>query len=48
VSEKQFVKALEHMLNDGKYELAASVLESCGDRFAKQHTLCAKPRASLI
>jgi glyoxylase-like metal-dependent hydrolase (beta-lactamase superfamily II) len=37
VSEKQFVKALEHMLNDGKYELAASVLESCGDRFANSN-----------
>jgi glyoxylase-like metal-dependent hydrolase (beta-lactamase superfamily II) len=34
VSERQLVKALERMLTDGKYELAASLLESSGGRFA--------------
>jgi glyoxylase-like metal-dependent hydrolase (beta-lactamase superfamily II) len=33
VSERQFVKALERLAADGKYELAASLLESSGDRF---------------
>jgi len=33
VSERQLVKTLEHLSADGKYELAASLLESCGDRF---------------
>jgi alkyl sulfatase BDS1-like metallo-beta-lactamase superfamily hydrolase len=34
VSESQVVKALEHMIADGKYELAVSLLESTGGRFA--------------
>jgi glyoxylase-like metal-dependent hydrolase (beta-lactamase superfamily II) len=34
VSESQIVKALEHLINDGKYELAVSLLESTGGRFA--------------
>jgi len=34
VSERQLVKAVERMIADGKYELAASLLESSGDRFA--------------
>ena len=33
VSERQLVKTVEHLTADGKYELAASLLESCGDRF---------------
>jgi len=33
VSERQLAKALERMLSDGKYELAASLLESSGSRF---------------
>lgn len=33
VSERQFVKAVERLAADGKYELAASLLESSGDRF---------------
>src|SRR5713226_1076168 len=33
VSEKQFVKVLERLAADGKYELAASLLESSGSRF---------------
>ena len=35
VSESQLVKTVEHLLADGKYELAASLLESSGDRFAR-------------
>jgi hypothetical protein len=34
VSEKQLVKALEGMIADGNYELAASLLELSGGRFA--------------
>jgi len=34
VSERQLVKAVERLVADGKYELAASLLESSGDRFA--------------
>jgi len=34
-SEKQIAKALQKMIADGKYELAASLLESFGDRFAQ-------------
>ena len=33
VSERQLVKAVEHLVADGKYELAASLLESSGDKF---------------
>jgi glyoxylase-like metal-dependent hydrolase (beta-lactamase superfamily II) len=33
VSEKQLVKTMERLTADGKYELAASLLESAGDRF---------------
>jgi glyoxylase-like metal-dependent hydrolase (beta-lactamase superfamily II) len=33
VSERQLVKAVEHLVADGKYEQAASLLESTGDRF---------------
>ena len=33
VSERQVVKAVEHLVADGKYEQAASLLESTGDRF---------------
>jgi glyoxylase-like metal-dependent hydrolase (beta-lactamase superfamily II) len=35
VSESQLVKTLERLTADGKYELAASLLESSGDRFAR-------------
>jgi glyoxylase-like metal-dependent hydrolase (beta-lactamase superfamily II) len=34
LSESQLVKTVEHLVSDGKYELAASLLESSGDRFA--------------
>jgi glyoxylase-like metal-dependent hydrolase (beta-lactamase superfamily II) len=33
VTDRQFVNALERMIADGKYELAASLLEASGDRF---------------
>jgi glyoxylase-like metal-dependent hydrolase (beta-lactamase superfamily II) len=33
LSEKQLVKTVERMADDGKYELAASLLESTGGRF---------------
>jgi glyoxylase-like metal-dependent hydrolase (beta-lactamase superfamily II) len=33
VSERQFVKVLDRLAADGKYELAASLLESSGGRF---------------
>ena len=33
LSEKQLVKTVELMADDGKYELAASLLESTGGRF---------------
>jgi glyoxylase-like metal-dependent hydrolase (beta-lactamase superfamily II) len=33
VSEGQVVKAVERLVADGKYELAAALLESCGSRF---------------
>ena len=33
VSEGQLVKAVERLVEDGKYELAAALLESAGDRF---------------
>src|SRR5882757_429216 len=33
ISEKQLVKTVERLAADGKYELAAALLESCGKRF---------------
>jgi len=35
VSERQLFKAVERLTADGKYELAASLLESSGDRFER-------------
>src|SRR5262245_44248838 len=35
VSESQLVKTVERLTADGKYELAASLLESSGNRFAR-------------
>src|SRR5262249_48156803 len=35
VSESQLVKAVERLTAGGKYDLAASLLESSGDRFAR-------------
>jgi glyoxylase-like metal-dependent hydrolase (beta-lactamase superfamily II) len=35
ISENQLVKTVKRLAADGKYELAASLLESAGDRFAR-------------
>jgi alkyl sulfatase BDS1-like metallo-beta-lactamase superfamily hydrolase len=42
VSESQLVKTVERLTADGKYELAASLLESSGDRFARSALTNAK------
>jgi glyoxylase-like metal-dependent hydrolase (beta-lactamase superfamily II) len=39
VSEKQLTKAVERLVADGKYELAASLLESSEPRFARSDSL---------
>src|SRR5229473_2850897 len=39
VSERQLVKAVERLTADGKYELAASLFESSGDRFERSATV---------
>jgi hypothetical protein len=39
VSEKQLVKTVERLNADGKYELAASLLESAGDRFEDSNSV---------
>jgi len=39
LSERQLVKALQHMVADGKYELASSLLESCRSRFAHSESV---------
>ena len=39
LSEKQFVKAVEKMAADGKYELAASLLESASARFGRTESI---------
>jgi glyoxylase-like metal-dependent hydrolase (beta-lactamase superfamily II) len=44
VSESQLVKAVERLTADGKYELAASLLESSGDRFARSAAVTAAKR----
>ena len=44
VSERQFAKALERMVADGKYELAASLLESSGGRFARSESVAKAER----
>jgi glyoxylase-like metal-dependent hydrolase (beta-lactamase superfamily II) len=44
VSERQLGKALEGMITDGKYELAASLLESTGGRFAQSESMAKTER----
>src|SRR5246127_3385339 len=39
LSERQLVKAVEHLTADGKYELAASLLESAGDRVERSSSV---------
>ena len=44
LSEKQFVKAVEKMAADGKYELAASLLESASARFGRTESIAKAER----
>jgi glyoxylase-like metal-dependent hydrolase (beta-lactamase superfamily II) len=44
LSEKQLVRAVEKMAADGKYELAASLLESAGARFGRTESLAKAER----
>jgi len=44
VSEKQLTKAVERLVADGKYELAASLLESSGDRFKNSDSVAKAKR----
>ena len=39
LSAKQLARALQNMVADGKYELAASLFESSGDRFAQSQSV---------
>jgi glyoxylase-like metal-dependent hydrolase (beta-lactamase superfamily II) len=44
LSERQVAKAAERLAADGKYELAASLLESSGDRFAHSNSVAKAKR----
>ena len=44
LSEKQLVKTVERMADDGKYELAASLLESTGGRFDHSESVASARR----
>jgi hypothetical protein len=44
VSERQLGRALQHLVTDGKYELAASLLESFGGRFAHSESVAKTER----
>jgi glyoxylase-like metal-dependent hydrolase (beta-lactamase superfamily II) len=44
VSEKQLTKAVERLVGDGKYELAASLLESSGDTFKNSQSVARAKR----
>ncbi len=44
VTEGQLVKAVEHLAADGKYELASSLLESSGKRFASSPSVASAKR----
>jgi hypothetical protein len=44
VTEGQLVKTVEHLAADGKYELAASLLESSGKRFASSPSVASTKR----
>jgi hypothetical protein len=39
VSEKQLVRTVERLAADGKYELAAALLESSGNRFGSSSSV---------
>jgi glyoxylase-like metal-dependent hydrolase (beta-lactamase superfamily II) len=44
ISEKQLVRAVKHLAADGKYELAASLLESSGSRFEHSSSVASAKR----
>ena len=44
LSERQLTKAVERLAADGKYELAASLLESSGDRFEHSESVAKAKR----
>ena len=44
ISEKQFVRAVERLAADGKYELAASLLKGSGGRFAHSQAVAKAER----
>jgi glyoxylase-like metal-dependent hydrolase (beta-lactamase superfamily II) len=44
LSERQLVKTAERLAADGKYELGASLLESCGSRFEHSASVAAAKR----
>jgi hypothetical protein len=44
VSESQLVKTVERLAADGKYELAASLLESSADKFARSASVTTAKR----
>ena len=44
VSERQLTRALQHLVTDGNYELAASLLESFGGRFAHSESVAKTER----
>jgi glyoxylase-like metal-dependent hydrolase (beta-lactamase superfamily II) len=48
VTEGQLVKTLEHLTADGKYELAASLLESSGKRFENSRSVANAKRVVYL
>ena len=48
VSERQLVKTVERLAADGKYELAASLLESAGDRFEGSSSVANAKRLAYL
>ena len=48
MSERQLVKAVERLTASGKYELAASLLESSGDRFERSASVANAKRVVYL
>ncbi|HEY6930365.1 MAG TPA: MBL fold metallo-hydrolase, partial [Thermoanaerobaculia bacterium] len=48
LSEKQIARAAAHLMADGKYEMAASLLESAEPRFPKSDALRAAKRSAYL
>jgi hypothetical protein len=44
LSERQLVETVERLATDGKYELGASLLESCGNRFEHSASVASAKR----